>query len=90
MDPMEFVFGIVFIGIISSSVLKMARMKYGSKQMTALEAEVDDLRAQLTDAENVVNSHAQQLEEIQQRLDFAERVLAQGRQKQALEPGSPS
>ena len=89
MGLLEFIFGIIFIGIVTEAVVKMAKLKYGSKAMTALEAEVEELRSQLSDAENAVAGHAQQLDEIQQRLDFAERILAQGRQKPAVGPGSP-
>jgi hypothetical protein len=87
MGFLEFVFGLIFIGIVGDTVVKVAGAKRQSKAITALESEVDELRNALADAENAVNGHATQLAEIQERLDFAERLLAQQRQKPAL-PGS--
>jgi hypothetical protein len=51
----------------------------------ALREEVDALRAELADA---VERQAAQLEEAHSRLDFAERMLAQVRERGAL-PGAP-
>jgi len=46
-----------------------------ARELEELKADVSDLRAELDD----VRSRAAQLEEMQERLDFAERMLAQGK-----------
>ena len=57
----------------------------GSAQVAALEAEVQELQQRLADVDGV----AQRLIEVEDRLDFAERLLAQQRGSAALGgPGS--
>jgi TorA maturation chaperone TorD len=43
--------------------------------------------AALEDAQNSLANQSTQLAELQERLDFAERLLAQGRDRPALRPG---
>jgi anti-sigma-K factor RskA len=54
-----------------------------ASEVKALRAEVADLRAEVDE----MRSRVEQLDDVQNRLDFAERMLAQVRQKNAL-PGS--
>ena len=88
MGFLEFIFGLIFIGIVGDTVVKVAKGRGGSKAVAQLEADVDELRGQLADAESAMAGHAQQLAEIQERLDFAERLLAQQRQKPQLGSGT--
>ena len=52
--------------------------------LRALQHEVDDLRAEL----DAMRGRLQDVDEMQGRLDFAERVLAQVREKPVLPGGS--
>ena len=52
--------------------------------LRALQHEVDDLRAEL----DAMRARLQDVDEMQGRLDFAERVLAQVREKPVLPGGS--
>ena len=56
----------------------------GSAQVAALEAEVQELHQRLADVDGV----AQRLVEIEDRLDFAERLIAQQRPAGSLADGS--
>jgi len=66
----------------------LARRLGGNKEATAdledLRAEVADLRAELDDTRARLGGG---IEELHGRLDFAERMLAQGKEKNAL-PGA--
>ena len=54
-----------------------------SRELHALQAEVDDLRAEL----EAMRGKMAEVDEIQGRLDFAERMLASQRDKPALPGG---
>lgn len=89
------IFGIIFIGIVADTVTKVAKGRGGSKELKVLQAQVDELQrqadeqaAQLADTDAELGSYAAQLEEMQQRLDFAERLLAQTRHQPQI-PGPP-
>jgi hypothetical protein len=55
-------------------------------EMTQLRAQLDQQAAVLEDTQNSVASQATQLAELQERVDFTERLLAQNRDRIAL-PG---
>jgi hypothetical protein len=55
--------------------------------MAQLREQMDQHAAALEDAEASLTSQLTQLAEFQERLDFAERLLAQGRDRTALGPG---
>lgn len=95
MGVFEMIFGIVFVGIAADAITKIAGTKKQSKAMTRLEADIEALRQQvqeqgqqLADADRDLDVYAAQLEEMQQRLDFAERLLAQQRNRQ-ISAGPP-
>jgi hypothetical protein len=50
-----------------------------------MRQQLEDQAAALEDTQNTLASYANQLLELQERLDFAERVLTQIRDRQALE-----
>ena len=56
-------------------------------EMAQLNEQLEQHAAALEDAETGLASQLTQLAEIQERLDFAERLLAQGRDRTALGPG---
>ena len=56
----------------------------GSAQVAALEAEVQELQQRLTDVDGV----AHRLTEVEDRLDFTERLLARQRSAGSLPEGS--
>lgn len=56
-------------------------------EMAQLREQMDQHAAALEDAEASLTSQLTQLAEFQERLDFAERLLAQGRDRTALGPG---
>lgn len=58
-----------------------------SPELAQLRDELDQQAAALEDAQQVLASQNTQLAEIQERLDFAERMLAQTRDRPALRPG---
>ena len=55
-------------------------------EMAQLRAQLDQQAAVLEDAQSSIASQATQLAELQERVDFAERLLAQNRDRIAL-PG---
>jgi hypothetical protein len=55
-------------------------------EIAQLRAQLDQQAAVLEDAQNSVASQATQLAELQERVDFTERLLAQNRDRIAL-PG---
>ena len=62
----------------------------GSRSELAQMKEQLELHAvALEDAENTLASQATQLAELQERLDFTERLLTQRRDRPALGPGEP-
>ena len=56
-------------------------------EMAQLKEQLDQHAAALEDAENNLVSQSTQLAELQDRLDFAERLLVQSRERDALGPG---
>lgn len=51
----------------------------------AREGELEGVRAALEDAESTLALQSSQIAELQERMDFAERVLAQARERKALD-----
>ena len=67
-------------GIIASSILKMQRMRLEEAKLRAGDpADVSELAEQ-------VSSLQHDMAELQERVDFAERMLAQAREAPALPP----
>ncbi len=56
-------------------------------EVAHLSEQLEQHAAALEDAQNSLANQATQLAELQERLDFAERLLAQGRDRTALRPG---
>jgi len=85
MNPGELALLIPIVAIIAGTVVKLSRMKNEARhpaiaedamaRLEALEAEVDGLRRELG--------------ETQERVDFAERLLAQSAEGRAVRPHGP-
>lgn len=76
MDPDLIVAALAFIsiaGIAAATVLKMAKMRLSAGSS-------DDLTARVEELESTVHTLQHQLNETQERLDFAERLLSKGSQ----------
>jgi uncharacterized protein involved in exopolysaccharide biosynthesis len=56
-------------------------------ELAQLKDQLEEHAAALDGAESSLANQAAQLAELQERLDFAERLLAQGRDRTALGPG---
>jgi hypothetical protein len=83
------------LGIFATTAVLVARAIAGAisgrgasrSEMAQLKDQLDQHAAALEDAENSLASQSTQLAEFQERLDFAERLLVQGRDRTALGPG---
>ena len=56
-------------------------------ELGQLKDQVEQHSAALAEAENNLAQQSNQIAELQERLDFTERLLAQGRDRNALGPG---
>jgi chromosome segregation ATPase len=57
-------------------------------EVARLSERLEQHAVALEDVQNGLATQSTQLAELQERLDFAERLLAQGRDRTALKPGS--
>ena len=72
--------GVAVTGIISSVILKMQRMKLEEAKLRAGDGEETAARA------HQVAVLQGEMAELQERVEFAERMLAQARERPALPP----
>jgi hypothetical protein len=74
------VLGIAVAWIVSASILKIQRLRLEvAKLRTGDTGDVNDIARQVSDLQH-------ELAEVQERLDFAEPILAQGRECRARPP----
>ena len=77
------VLGIAVSAIISSSILKMQRLRLEEARLRAGNpADLEDVVRQVTDLQH-------EMAELQERVDFTERMLAQARETPALPEAPP-
>lgn len=75
---------VLAVGAIAGAI----RGRGGSRsELNRLSDQVRDQAVALEDVQHGLASQSSQLDELQERLDFAERLLAQGRDRTALRPG---
>jgi chromosome segregation ATPase len=74
-------------GTIAEIAKAMARRGSSSTELTALKQQLEHTAASLEDAQATLASKNAQLAELQERMDFTERLLAQGRDRSALGAG---
>ena len=84
-------FIIIMAGIVADALVKIIKHRAGAPQMLAgledLRHQLEDQANRLTDAQAALASQEAQLQEVQERLDFAERVLTQVRDRPGLGAG---
>ena len=72
--------GVAITAIVSATRLKSQRMNLEEARLRAVDSgDMDDLARQLSQLQS-------EMVEVQERLDFAERLLAQGKNASALPP----
>jgi hypothetical protein len=80
--------GLVVIGPIGRAIGRVLLHLFGVERQGSLPAgDVAQLRAQLDDQAERLESQQRQIAELAERQDFAERLLAQAREKRALPEG---
>jgi len=91
---MEFMTGVFFVimaGIASGTLVGIAKAIGGRggsrKALARLGQQLDQHAEALEDAQASLASQARQIAELQERVDFAERLLAQVRNRSALGAG---
>lgn len=85
------IFLIILVGILADTIVKIVKHRAGSPQLRAelqeLRRQLDDQANRLTDAQATLANQDTQLLEMQERLDFAERILTQVRDRPGLGAG---
>jgi predicted nucleic acid-binding Zn-ribbon protein len=79
MDPQFLAPLIPIVAIIAVAAVKIARLRATRPELPA------DITARLETLEHHVDGLHQELAETQERLDFAERLLSQGREERRIE-----
>jgi hypothetical protein len=80
--------GLVVIGPIGRAIGRVLLHLFGVERQGSLPAgDVAQLRAQLDDQADRLESQQRQIAELAERQDFTERLLAQAREKRALPEG---
>lgn len=72
------------VGAISEIAKAIAGRGASSKELVELKLQLEQYAAALQDAQSALSEQATQLAELQERVDFAERLLAQARDRKAL------
>lgn len=75
---------VLAVGAIAGALRGRASSR---SELGRLSDQLKDHSVALEDVQNSLASQSSQLEELQERLDFAERLLAQSRDRTALRPG---
>lgn len=87
-----FLLGLAIVGttvVMVARTIAMAIRSRGSSQsdLAHLTDRLEQQAAALEETQDSLASQAAQLTELQERLDFAERVLVQGKDRAAIRPG---
>jgi cell division protein FtsL len=84
-------FILIIAGIVADTIVKLVKARSGSPQV---RAELEDLRQQIREqAAGLADAHAAlanqdaQIQELHERVDFAERIIAKGRDTPGLGAG---
>ena len=75
------------VGAITEIAKAIARRGASTSEVSRLKEQLERFAAALEDAQTTLSSQATQLAELQERLDFAERLLIKARDRAALEAG---
>ena len=97
MNVLLALFILAVTGIVADTLVKVAKARSGGGAITVLRGELDDLNQQLldqsaalADAQVTIAAQAELIQELHERVDFAERILTQVREKGTLGRGSES
>jgi type IV secretory pathway VirB4 component len=89
------IFILAVMGIVGDTIVKVVRARSGAGAAKGLRGEIDDLNQQLqdqsaalADAQAIIAAQAESIQELHERVDFAERILTQVREKGMLGRGS--
>jgi len=72
------------VGAISEVAKAVAGRGASNKEIAELKLQLEQYAAALQEAQNTLSDQATELAELQERVDFAERLLAQARDRKAL------
>jgi hypothetical protein len=85
-------FLLALAGIVADTVTKVVKSRSGAPiiraQLEELTQQVQDQAALLADANAMIASQAESIQELHERVDFAERILTQVRERGTLGRGS--
>ncbi|HSE68173.1 MAG TPA: hypothetical protein VLB12_14395 [Gemmatimonadales bacterium] len=85
------IFIIIMVGILADTIVKIVKHRAGAPQLRVeleeLRRQLDDQANRLTDAQAALAGQDAQLQEMQERMDFAERILTQVRDRPGLAAG---
>ena len=92
MDERVFLLALAIVGttvvMVARTIAQAIRSRVSSRSdLTHLTDQLDQQAAALEDAQNTLANQSAQLAELQERLDFTERLLVQDRDRAALKPG---
>ncbi|HEY9015318.1 MAG TPA: hypothetical protein VIM84_09675 [Gemmatimonadales bacterium] len=92
MSEPVFLVGLTIVGttivLVAGAIAGAIRGRGGSRsELARLNEQVEHQATALEDVQNSLASQSTQLAELQERLDFAERLLTQARDRSALKPG---
>jgi hypothetical protein len=95
MNVLLALFILAVIGIVGDTIVKVVKLRAGGGAGKALRGELDDLNHQvqeqasaLTEAQATIVAQAEAIQELHERVDFAERILTQVREKGMIGRGS--
>ena len=72
------------VGAISEVAKAVAGRGASNKEIAELKLQLEQYAVALQEAQNTLSDQATELAELQERVDFAERLLAQARDRKAL------
>jgi uncharacterized membrane-anchored protein YhcB (DUF1043 family) len=75
--------------LVARAIAGAVRGRGSSKELSQLGDQLKDHTAALEDLQNSLASHSSQMAELHERVDFAERLLAQSRDRAALKSENP-
>ena len=82
--PPEYIVAVIIVAIVGLTITQVVKAIAASRQRHGAPA-LEQLAATLDDLHNTQSDQAAQIAELQERADFAERLLAQARERAALE-----
>ena len=82
--PPEYIVAITIVSIVAITITRVVKAIAATRQGPGAAA-LEQLAAALEDAQRIQSDQAAQIAELQERVDFAERLLAQTRDRAALE-----